>query len=410
MSATKTNNKPNCPQICVKPFFSSTLEPKFEEILHTVNSEYKQITLACCLDHTYKGRAEIRRDFKKAVKGAVKTPDNSVFSHYLDGSFVPAVVKKRTTSSRFLRCKNNYWALTDFGLDYAKPIASFSMKYSVDHSPSLSKVLGLRPDVRAKILLYLDQKSANEAELSRFLSIESSGVREHLRVLQVLGLLTYESVCTESSGWATYKWAGRANPRTVSVDFLHNPQIGSTNNILGLYLGNPMDGIDYTRISTIFGMHSKNTSVVIGSLYHQHLLSRDKWTNIKMSEAKITKKGSNFVKGYLHSVADALDNGSELAKMRELQFKAFDYAPHAAKIYAKGSNLLNRRPLTETASRIKAYIRLYMHKHRNLPRASEISGGIGRSVGLPLFKLVKCKMLKRIRIGRASRYLVADDS
>ncbi len=390
--------------ISAVPINSVENENRLKKILPILNSEWKQILEAYCLDYVPQSCAQIREMFKQAVHGAIKLPDVGLFSEYMELSFSPYLAVKRIETPRFWSRKSVRWCSTKFGTEFGKPIAAFSIKWAVENKLSLKQVFGNSPLARAKLLLHLyEKRTSTESELSRFLDLDESGVRCHLKWLERINFIKYSSVNTEKSGWAKYSWIQPNDSSSISLDITHR---NNTVQIIELYFGNQEAKLEYHEVAKLLKIHPKNTSAILNRLLDLGILKADSWRSRKIQSAtELDSKGFEFVRSFLIPLIDSLKNGPTLYKMRQILPDTFKYVPSAAGLYAKQSNQFKINNSYLLSAKLRNFISKYWHTYKMWPRAKEVLNAVDRPERYTLLnRLVEAGELKKRISGKESRY------
>jgi hypothetical protein len=192
--------------------FPEDPEARLAAVLSCINSELKQATLLV-LDRHPGTSTDISK--RLATIANAKLPTPGTFSSYCTDTLVTMgfVVQERFRKRRpgFPR---NYFAISGPGEKYGQPIAAFSLRYAVDHNLSLHELLGQTasagesraPYNRARLVELVAEGHDRMVDVQECLGLAIEDVRQHLRKLEKLALLTFDSLSFEKKGVNSYTW------------------------------------------------------------------------------------------------------------------------------------------------------------------------------------------------------------
>lgn len=194
-------------------------ETRLEGFLATFNTELKD-AIVLSLDRSPRTKNEIQTQYKKKVRhftnesSNVWVPGVNTFGLACHQTLVPIglVAEEKVQKDGTNRIVRS-WSLSDIGESLGTYMAKFALKTAIDFNTSLFPILGATqvakdengkfftraPYSRIQILKSLAEGEKRVADLE--VSIDGN-MTYHLPVLRKAGLIEYESVNTESRGWA----------------------------------------------------------------------------------------------------------------------------------------------------------------------------------------------------------------
>lgn len=182
--------------------FPEDPEERLARTLLVINTELKCATIEC-LSPTGKTSREIRSTYQQYFRPGDWVPSHATFAKLCHRTLVPTGY----VAEEEIEERGTTWRLTEAGERYAKPVARFTLTTSANMGISMYQILGQTsspgkssaPYNRVRILeeLYFHDK-LRKKDLEEF-----GGVQYHLEALRDVGLISYDSISSESSGWST---------------------------------------------------------------------------------------------------------------------------------------------------------------------------------------------------------------
>lgn len=396
--------------------FPDSPRPRADALARSLNTETKAAVMAFCLKDTryveeFHTTKDIRSDFLGILGKGGWEPQESVFTNYAHGSFLPSGL----VSEHLVQCECfpepvTVWAPTAAMVRYGRPIAAYTLKRSVDNQVSMSSVLGTKraPENRLRMLELLRDGASTEAELIAEIGLGNNNIMKHMKALRGLGMIGFETGSNEDgSGWAKYRWKeGKRLSDVRPVGTVH----ALTRKIAGIIREN--DGyMTVGEINRESGhRHPSDVSTVLRGLYRQGIIESGRWETHLRSDIWLEPGGTAFLEEWLDRVADALSDGPELACMQSA-LEAFEADPEMTADYVgrgvdmyRSVSLSSRRKSSEARKReIEDFVRGYQEEHGRGPRHTEIEEAIGVGVSKYL-RSMEGDVLRKVKSGKAVRY------
>jgi len=390
--------------------FPKDPDERLNAILASVNTEYKSATLGFFLDDKWRTIDDIQKRSLSYLSQSAKPLLASTYGDYCTKSFIPigAVAEDKIK----LKGRTNpvlHFRLTEDGEKYAKPIAQFALRTAVENGMSMYEILGKTSSVgetrspynRARMLLELKKKSnLNDAELVKKIGIASPNVSHNLLVLKESGLLNYEAVPQDESGFAKYEWVEGKDPKdVVRVRDLPNLTREVAQKIQEIKIA------DYNEIAAALNKkqsQSSNIGQVLKDIERQgFVLRHGKFGKIK-SDASLTEKGI-IITDCISTIFGSLkkeDFGeiNEKIKIFEDHAVANRYITRAFQLYENVSPAYKRKPKDERKSEILSLLK--SQKLRN----KQVYEKLGKDAGGLLNELLQSGQIKKEKEGRAVYY------
>ncbi|MEK6853956.1 MAG: hypothetical protein AABX60_01355, partial [Nanoarchaeota archaeon] len=196
--------------------FPSDTEQRLEAVLGGfMNAESKQI-LTMLLNPGITDLGGLAHRFVQVTGESwtrKQAPHNldSYIVHSLDpvGFVAHPVVIMRQVSDVYVG-----YALTESGMRYGPPLAAFALGFANKTCLSFQQILGTTqttgdsrsPYNRFRILEELLKGDSRIEDLSLNLNFANQGVTAHLKALRKIGCVEFDSVGSEDTGWAVYRW------------------------------------------------------------------------------------------------------------------------------------------------------------------------------------------------------------
>ncbi len=403
--------------------FPKDLNRRLITTLPTVNTEPKQITLWGVLDQNLKTRNELRNDFKGYVDpSSYWIPKFASFADYCNLTFIPngiVVRKNKKSESKFKRGKTvSAWKSTKEGTTYGQPLAAFSTKYAVDNNHSMYEYLGQThtpgksrsPYNRIQIIKLASKGLSRQADFIKRLNLDDASVVEHIQSLKKIGLVGYESVSTENSGWARYGWITGKNPEHVKPVYQKRDLALKVARLL-----RDVKETDYREATKKLGYkHPGAVSNVLSGLARQGFARRlnPKFVIMKkLSDVRITDEGKDFLHDYIIPVENALQDRKDLDDMQEISHRfrntteGVRYAQEAMSLYERVSPAMKAKPKNIRENQVLNFIKSYENEHGFGPRNKEIRDGL--HLGIQYLRHLRDRgVVERRTVGRKARYFI----
>lgn len=395
-------------------------EARLAAVLSCMNSELKQATLLV-LDRYPGTSSDISKRLATIANARLPTP--GTFSSYCTDTFVPMgfVVQERFRKRRpgFPR---NYFAISGPGEKYGQPIAAFSLRYAVDHNISLYELLGQTaspgesrsPYNRARLVELVSEGHDRMVDVRERLGLAIEDVRQHLRKLEKLALLTFDSLSFEKKGVNFYTWVRGRLPgeaKTVCqlkrltrdvVGWLYRNKKGERNRI-----GDALNYPDPCHISSVL------VGLAEQGLAHSPFKSTDK------SRIILSQK-STLLSDYTRALRNALEDKPDLKDMRAmLEELMYDkdicsrYVDAGIELYNSVSPNINSRTGVGRESELVEFIERFQKRRGSGARPVDMVGALGWTHGTVtrcLRSLRNRHCLVNDRKGPAARYSVRLES
>jgi len=182
--------------------------PNLEKILNCINSEPKTLALLH-LDEVPIGPTILRNRVGDTVKDLDIIPKKSSFKNYCLRNFLQAELISIDEEEEKTRVVQKY-GLTSLGKEYGQPLAAFTLKYAVDNEMSLNLLWGISPEVRLKVLETLArEKLLGRPELMKSVGVDHPSLLIHLKALEDLNFIKYESIGQSAEQGIKYKLTGK---------------------------------------------------------------------------------------------------------------------------------------------------------------------------------------------------------
>jgi DNA-binding IclR family transcriptional regulator len=294
-------------------------ESKLNRFLPAINGEPKALVLLnLTTDVALNGR-ELRRKISQQLGTTYNLPGKSSLEAYCKQSFIPAGL---------VVSEGNYYRLTPEGAKYGQPIAAFLLDWSYMNDTSINRVLGFAstrgetnaPFNRANILEILSlTEDITKSELARRVHLVDNGISRHLKFLQSIGYLTFESVGKAGNriGHFKYDFVESSSPvQSIDEKPLLTRQVYEA-------LREAKSG-DRNSLAKILGRKPTTISPILTGLVNQgHAVQQQgKWIwGEKYSKISITNLGKTFVNKFLNPIKDALNDGPYLEIFKEQYLK-----------------------------------------------------------------------------------------
>jgi len=414
MMGPKNGSRP--PIDTIRHDFPEHPEARLAAVLSCMNSELKQATLLV-LDR-YPGTST---DISKRLAGIANAtlPTPGTFSAYCTDTFVPMgfVVQERFRKRR-PGFPMNYFAISGPGEKYGQPIAAFSLRYAVDHNISLYELLGQTaspgesrsPYNRARLVELVSEGHSTIKDVRECLGLAIEDVRQHLRKLEKLALLTFDTLSFEKKGVNFYAWVRGRLPgeaKTVCqlkrltrdvVRWLYRNKKGERNRI-----GEALNYPDLCHISSVL------VGLAEQGLVHSLFKSTDK------SRIILSQK-STLLSDYTRALRNALEEKPDLKDMRAmLEELMYDkdicsrYVDAGVELYNSVSPNINCKTGVGRESELVEFIERFQKREGWGARPVDMVGALGWTHGTVtrcLRSLCNKHRLGNERKGPAARYSV----
>lgn len=395
--------------------FPKDPEKRLENMLYIVNTEPKIITVGFCLeDSVPKTQCHLQKSFLELAEGHW-TPHPASFRAYCEQTLLPAGVAEELIISEGRTTPSIGWRLTEEGNKYARPIAAFALKHAVDNNISMCTLLGSinsRGDRRAPYNRFLildslrDREPKREVDIATNINSDPECIRRHLEKLKNVGLVSYDSVGAESSGWAIYSWIDGRNPEDVEI-------VGHRKS-LTKDIANHLKRLgksERNEIAKLVNYTASSVSNILGGLERQGFIKPDRWIGGHIqSEARITDAGFDF----LHNL-DRIRNaeGSELEYMENILDEFYSdrdmlayYVGKAMELYRNMAAYQKRKTASQHEEEILETVRNYQNRNGYGPRTGEINKILEFKLYRYLGDLTRKGKLDRKKKGREVRYTI----
>ncbi|GEM_PF-4728546 len=395
--------------------FPDDPKARLDAMLPSINMEPKSAMMAFCLNdrrrmdehHTI---VDIRGDFLDIMGRGGWEPQESVFMNYAHGSLLPSgMVSEHTVKCEGCPRPVTVWHPTEAMERYGRPIAAFTLRYSVEKGRSIYATLSTKtaPRNRARMLELLREGKSTEAELIADIGLGNNNVMKHMRALRKEGLIGFETGNNEDgNGWARYRWKPGRKLNEVKPVGTIPTLTRKVARVLRAH-GDYMSPTDARKAAGHKRM--PEVSTVLRGLYKQGLLETGQWDTNLRSRIWLEDIGDAFLEEWFDCVIDALSEGPELACMqvtlgmfqRKPALRA-DYVGKAIDLYREVS-LAGRKPAEERRREITDFVRGYQEEHGHGPRHVEIRDAIGVGVSNYLRRM-DGELLRKVKNGKAVRY------
>lgn len=395
-------------------------EARLAAVLSCMNSELKQATLLV-LDRYPGTSTDISTRLATLANARLPTP--GTFSSYCTDTLVPMgfVVQERFRKRR-PGFPKNYFAITGPGEKYGQPIAAFSLRYAVDHNLSLYELLGQTaspgesrsPYNRARLVELVAEGHSTIKEVRACLGLAIEDVRQHLRRLQKLALLTFASLSFEKKGVNCYTWvSGRlpAEARTVG-------QLSRLTRDVARWLYRNQQGERHQIGHALHYPHLCHISRVLVGLAEQGLV-HSPFKSTDKSRIILSEK-STLLSDYTRALRNALEEKPDLKDMREmLEELMYDkdiccrYLEAGIELYRAASPNINCWTTEERESELLQFIQRFSKREEAGARPVDIAAALGWTHGAVtrcLRSLRRKHCLVKQTKGPAARYSVRLES
>lgn len=388
----KTSNSESVEKKSGRP--EKVLSPRAEEfpkssdeglnaILKSVNTEYKSATL-CVLDSKPRTVDDLKKILKQLLIPPVKPLGTGTIQDYCEEVFIPAGLVERI----FISKKGSnvpHYRYTEDGIKY-KPIAQLSIKTAVENKKSMSEILGRTssrgktnsPYNTARILQELKKKdNFTLVELASNLGLSEQTVQNNLIRLKKAGIVIYDSLSTEESGWSKYKWIGEKSLEDI-VPIKRRPCLTRE---VALEM-QEKENFDTKYLTKAFGKNNASAiSKILSSLEKQKFIEPvGELGGLKRSNASITEKGRSLIFFELLEKNDFSGVNKEIEIFNDNSIYR-RYITEAFKLYEKVSMAFKRVPKEDNKNAV-----LSMLKNQSL-RAKQIDEKLGKKAGVYLREL-----------------------
>jgi len=399
--------------------FPEDLEERLKAVLRCMNTELKQATLLTCETYprTYK---EISKNLGALTNA--KLPKAQSFASYCICTLLPAGLLVHERFGRGLGVAHRYFRLSEDGEEYGRPIAAFSLKYAVDHGISLYQLLGQSQSTsdsrssynRARIVELVSVGNTRLKDLMDHLSLMVEDVRQHLRHLKTVGVLTFDSLSPEFKGLKIYTWrSGRLPSEARNVvergkltaavaKWLYENGSGERNQIAA--------DLNYKDIQ---GISRVLVGLAAQGLADTPFLPHEKSRIVLLEKAEV-------VTDYLRSVRDALSGKPALDDMKTT-LREFDrnketlanYLDAGIKLYDAVSPQIHARVAEEREFELMQFIEGYKARRGLGARPVDAARALGWTHGTVtrcLGVLLRRGLVVNEKRGPAARYTVCPGS
>ena len=392
--------------------FPDELEGRMEAILRTINTEYKTITLGFVLDEMPSTSTDLMKGVER-LSGNV--PRSQTFKDYAEKTFVPiGMVAEQEMDYESFPVPVKTWRISEAGKEFGRPIAAFTLDYVVRHGKSMFPLLGNTgttgdsnsPLNRYKILKSMANGNRRNADISASLGLYNTLVTHHLVKLKGIGLVDYESICTEQP-FVFYQWK-----EDVPRD-LRPPKESQKYPKLATEVADVIrQGGKWSnqQMADFLGRDLDTVSPVLYSLFEQGILEHSLASRGNMSTSSLTPEWAEFLAEYLEKIESALQGGNELNAMGNVRTdyladldKLREHATEAGALYQAVSPFYSKAmESSERQQMIMDFIGGYQNEGG--PRTKEIEDYVGVKLSNYLASLLKDGMIERVRIGNETRY------
>lgn len=315
-------------------------EARFEAILPAIaNSAAKQVTMLLLEEYPQTGW-ELRGRFSD-VAIAPWEPRENIFAGYCRSSLIPigTVAEEAFFFSGGAEMSVGFSA-TEAGVQYGQPVAAYLLDKTRQQiregSPYFWQTLGQTsskyenraPVVRSKIITFLSrhpQRSFSQMELIEVLELPQTTLRNHLEVLDELGMVDYSTVRPDDSGWATYKLVRESFDEEELFELAQGsyylPLIHRSSILQGVMrLLSEQGSLDAQSLSKTLDCEPQYVSRTLSLMRDQGIVEPDLFyvarPGGKRSEMRITEGGLELARE-LDILKEALSDGPWLESMRK---------------------------------------------------------------------------------------------
>ena len=311
--------------------------------------------------------------------------------------------------------------VTEAGKRYGQPIASYALDLGRQLDFSFYQLLGRTastgdnraPYNRFRILEMLLEKDRRIVDIAEELNVTLTGVSRHLKALQKLDLIEYDSVGPEESGWAFYRWTG-GDPESAEA-ISGQPKL--TKDVANWLFRNI--GGDYKQITDRLiergGYRNWERDVLkvdvsrMLSWLKQHVFADSKYQGgLEQSHVSLLPNNKGLVEDFTRKIRNALQDGPELEAMEEIhqQYqgdpdKFRQDAARRLQIYVEVSPGINAKSPEERIGNILVYV-----GSRGSARPRDIITDLGPGSTNYLSTMIKNGLLVKQKGGRAVIYEV----
>jgi predicted transcriptional regulator len=348
-----------------KPF-PDDLEGRLASVANAVNTELKTVTLLH-LDDRPADRSEIKVRIRETI-GMGYLPSCNVFGNYGNTLHDIALVARETVIRDTGDIEYIGYSLTEAGKKYGVPIAASALKYVVDNDRSMFSILGQTtshgetraPHNRIRILENLIEKGKLRViDLCNFLGLRQWSVQTHLRELQKIGFVNYDSVGTHRDK-ITYEWIEGKEPSDAKVVKTFNQLTKK----VAKYLSDVSGKVSTHEVAEGLKIRSSDyVSKILSGLVEEGFVRREGWkVHEILSEIEILDEGRKFIEDWILPTRETLANGEALEDLEKIygQFQNrnifAENAKGAIESYIKISPGINRKSLEIRIEQIRNYL------------------------------------------------------
>lgn len=366
------------------------------------NSDVKAAMLVHGLTSTPTRIMQIRDRMLGVLESGIWLPVAPVMETYLESSLL------LTGVVREVRKRSGVYYETSAGDGgIVRAIAATLLKYSTMSGIPYTKIYGdtntdentgVRSHInRTALLLFLDRQDSFEAQLSHQTGLDRGVIKDNLIALREIGLVNYDSVNTEDSGWVVYRKVGDESmvKHSSEGDRLRR-------NTLEFFRVNNEANVQ--AITQALGRTDEDDVVkIVSGFVDEGFLERPLWYGgVKQSDANIADLGRQFVGQVLRPVLRALMGDQiyvqQLAEvLREVESDP-SIASQAIRIYREKNPRISA---DQTAEAILNHIRV-----TGPTRTNQFIGLLGGRVEPVLRRLRGNGEIVSHRIGKATFHML----
>lgn len=352
-------------------WYALPAEERYESLISILNHDIRNVTLVHVLDGNLKTANDLRTGFARVVDTEARNlniPLKGSFSGYCHDTFVPiGMVAEEKHRRRGHRIATG-WRLAEAGEEIGRPAAAHAIKTACAFGLSTYEVFGSTnsagecrgPYNTVRIMEELENGPKKERDLSNVLNVNHNVVYKHLKRLEKVGFVDYDSWSSEKKGQFKYRWIAGKPDDVETVDERRT----LTRNVAELlYMGGDWDrnavaeALRYQSpqpISTVLSGLEKSGFVERTTLFKAGEMH---------SEAKLREHGQKFLRSFINPVrTSAMDRepAAELARSlgaHEDWSVAYAENTFASVLYSRASPYFTMTPGNERMNEILELLR-----------------------------------------------------
>ena len=387
--------------------------PLHEQRLHAIacscNSEWKSIMIAFCLSADMPRTSwQIMQEFASAVGEGAYVPDSSNFKAVMERSMVTYGVAVPSVSSA-----SKSWILSDFGSEYAAPVAAHSLQWAVQHGMSLYSVLGhsaspgetLAPLNRLRILRFMRHHpdARRVTDIVDGVGIDFAVVSSHVSQLMKIGFVEFRSASLSHEGWR-HTWVEGKDLEDAINDSSLTHYTGSRRRVVEHIRSIPTRNASPREISEALKMHPVTVRNILSALREKGYTTCTWVGREKHTDAMLLGKGKEFAETWLDAVEDALADGHTKEAMAMHLNDTLPIAGSAAALYLPLSKKGRMRPFEDRLADTLRFIDIYTSSKGIGPRTMEIISSTGVMCSNILHSALESKLIERETEGKGRRW------